>query len=311
MSRLLKILALALGFLLVSAYGYGRVKNPEKRELTLAAREQAPGEFVSLSGGATYYEVAGPDTGRVAILVHGFSVPSYIWDSTFNALAASGHRVYRYDLFGRGWSDRPDAKYDSAMYVNQLDELMDSLHITTKVDLVGLSFGGFVTGRFTAARPARVRTLTLVDPVAQGRTMPGFLKTPVIGEWVWQVTQVPGMAEGQSSDFLHPERYPTWADQYRTQMQFAGFGRSLLRSAINSMTVDFAALYKAVGATGIPVLLIWGKQDQTVPIALADVVRGGIPSVEFFPVDSAGHLPHIEQSATVHARMRSFFAAHP
>ena len=36
------------------------------------------------------------------------------------------------------------------------------------------------------------------------------------------------MADNQLSDFLHPERYPDWADQYRPQMRYKGFGRALL-----------------------------------------------------------------------------------
>jgi len=40
-------------------------------------------------------------------------------------------------------------------------------------------------------------------------------------------------------------------------------------------------------------------------------VRRAIPSLVFFPVDSAGHLPHLEQTALVNARLFDFLAAHP
>ena len=35
-----------------------------------------------------------------------------------------------------------------------------------------------------------------------------------------------------------------------------------------------------------------------------------IPSAEFFPVDSSGHLPHMEQTAVLNARLLSFLASH-
>lgn len=311
MSRLLRIVVLVLVFTVAVAVGVRRWRDPEVATLDDAARAGAPGKFATLSNGTTHYELAGPDTGRVVVLVHGFSVPAYIWDSTSTALSADGYRVVRYDLFGRGWSDRPDAAYDGAMYDAQLNELLDSLHIVGPVDLAGLSFGGYVVTHFAATHPDRVRTLTLVDPVVEGSPLPAVLGVPVLGEWIWQVSRVPTMAEGQASDFLHPEHYPTWVDQYRPQMRYRGFGRALLRSAGTIGHTDFPALFTRVAQANIPVLLIWGRQDQTIKVERSVVVREHIPTVQFVPVDSAGHLPHIEQSALVHARWREFLAEHP
>ena len=311
MSRFVRTTAVAILLAAAVLFGYGTWKNPEREAMTSAARAGVPGRFIALSHGVTHVDVGGPDTGRTVVMVHGFSVPSYIWDSTATALAARGYRVIRYDLYGRGWSDRPDAAYDGAMYDAQLDELLDSLHVTQPIDLMGLSFGGFVTAHYVAGHAARIRTLTLVDPVSAGSAIPGFLTLPIVGAWIWQVTQIPGKAESQASDFLHPEHFPTWADQYRPQMRFNGFGRSLLRSAVTMSHTNFDSLYAGVTKTGVPVLLVWGKQDQTVPIAMSAVVRRNIPSAEFFAVDSAGHLPHMEQTALVNDRLQQFFVANP
>ena len=227
------------------------------------------------------------------------------------ALSAAGYRTVRYDVFGRGWSDRPDGAYDGPMFDRQLDELLDSLHVTGPVDLMGLSYGGFVTGHYTAGHRERVRTLTLVDPVATSSPMASIITTPLLGTWLWQVTRVPGMADNQASDFLHPQDFPGWADRYRPQMRFKGFGRALLRSAVTASSTNFDSLYAGVARTGVPVLLIWGRQDQTVTFDKSEVVRRAIPSLVFFPDDSAGHLPHLEQTALVNARLFDFLAAHP
>lgn len=310
MPRTVRNALIALALLVSGVIGYGFWRDPERSTLDAAARATIPGRFVTLSRGVTHYEVAGPDSGRVVVLVHGFSVPSYIWDSTFQALARTGHRVIRYDLYGRGWSDRPDVAYNGALYDRQLTELLDSLQITQPIDLVGLSFGGFVTAHYAVRHADRLRTLTLIDPVASSRALPDILSKPIIGAWLWQVTQVPALPNGQMSDFLHPERHPTWVAQYRPQMRYRGFGRSLLRSALTMSRIRFDSLYAQVAPTRVPVLLVWGKQDRTVPIELADVVTRSIPGAEFFPVDSAGHLPHIEQAATVNNKLQQFFAAH-
>ena len=83
--------ALSLAVVLGGAAAY-RVRNPERLDLDAAARRQAPGQFLTLGDGVTHYDVAGPDSGQRVVLVHGFSVPSYIWDSTSIALAAAGFR---------------------------------------------------------------------------------------------------------------------------------------------------------------------------------------------------------------------------
>ena len=311
MRRLLGAVVVLLALVIVAAAAYGARMNPEKATLDAAARSGAPGRFIALSRGTTHYDIAGPDSGRVVVLVHGFSVPYYIWDSTAAGLSAAGYRVVRYDLYGRGLSDRPDTEYDGMLYDRQLGELLDSLRITGPVDLVGLSFGGFVTAHYVTGHASRVRTLTLVDPVSQASPVPASLRIPVVGPWLWQVKRVPEMADNQVTDFLHPERHPTWADQYRPQMRFKGFGRALLSTAVFSSGVVYDSLYAGVSRTGIPVLLIWGKQDQTVPFELSEVIRRSIPSVEFVPVDSAGHLPHIEQAQLVTARLAAFLEAHP
>lgn len=304
--RFLRGLALLIVGLLVGGLVYGSLKNPEHLTLDAAARDTAPGKFVGSSLGVTHYEVAGPDTGAVVVLVHGFSVPSYIWDSSFTRLAQAGFRTIRYDLFGRGWSDRPDAAYDGAMYDTQLDELLDSLHVTTPIHLMGLSFGGFVTAHYAATHPARLRTLTLLDPSSATAPSPGVLAWPLLGSWLWQSTVAPHLAEGQPTDFLHPADFPGWADRYRPQMAYRGFGRALLRSRLLLSHTNFDSLFAAAGKSGLPVLLIWGRQDPTVPFANSATVLRNIPQAEFFPVDSSGHLPAMERAPLVNAKIIDF-----
>ncbi len=294
--------------LVVALYVY---RNPEKGALDATARAAAPGSFAALSGGTTHYEAAGPDTGRVAVLVHGFSVPAYIWDSTFKALRDAGYRVIRYDLFGRGYSDRPNAAYDGAFYDRQLNDLLDALKVSEPVDLFGLSFGGYVVAHFATTHPERIRTLTMVDPSSTRAELPWFVTAPGLGAYLFQVVDLPGKAESQSSDFLHPERFPGWADKYRPQMRYKGFGRALYRSMLTLGSADFPGMYATVGTSGMPVLLVWGKQDPTVPFANSAIVQRGIPQLEFFAVDSSGHLPQMEQTAAFNARMLAFLAAHP
>jgi pimeloyl-ACP methyl ester carboxylesterase len=275
--------------------------------LDAGTRADAPGQFVALADGVTHYEVSGPDSGQRVILVHGFSVPSYIWDSTATALAGAGFRVARYDMFGRGYSDRPDVDYTVDLTDRQLVQLLDSLGWQEPVDLVGLSMGGVVTAAFTGRHPERVRSLTLVDPAAgpvgQIATM---FRLPIIGGLVWQTLAVPGMADNQLSDFVAPSRWPDWPDRYRTQMQYRGFGRALRSTLMELATLDLDTVYARVGARGTRSLLIWGKEDSTVSIANAPGVLAAIPQIRFETIERAGHLPHMERTDVVNPLLIGF-----
>lgn len=307
----LRGVALALLLAGLGAAGYYHVRNPEHLTLDAAARQQAPGAFVRLGDGVTHYQVAGPADGRVVVLVHGFSVPAYIWDPTFKALRDAGYRVIRYDLFGRGLSDRPDAAYDGAFYDRQLNELLAALKVDGKVDLFGLSFGGYVTAHYASTHPQRVRTLNLVDPSNAAPTLTWQFSTPLLGRYLFQTGAVPGMADNQNSDFLHPEQFPGWAERYRPQMQYHGFGRALYRSRLALAREDFDAIYAAIARNGTPVHLVWGKQDPTIPVAQAQRIRQAIPGVEYREIDQAGHLPQMEQAAIFNHDMLTYLAAHP
>ena len=50
------------------------------------------------------------------ILIHGVSVPSYYYKKIATSLSQIGYKVYIYDHFGRGFSDRPKIKYNMENY---------------------------------------------------------------------------------------------------------------------------------------------------------------------------------------------------
>ena len=268
-------------------------------------RQTAPGQFVELADGLTHYELAGPDSGQVVILVHGLSVPYYIWDTTFKALVRAGFRVVRYDIFGRGYSDRPDIDYDGALFERQIIDLIYAFDLESPVDLIGLSMGGAVTMRFAANNPELVRKIVLVDPTHEASS------TPVLPEWIGSyglaLSLIPGLAEGQFADFLHPENYPLWAYRYRVQMQYEGFRRAIISTIYEFGPEDHLANYRKVQELRLPVQLIWGVQDQTIDIAGADTVQG-VLDVEFLPIDESGHLPHIEQADIVNPAIVEFLS---
>ena len=142
-----------------------KVKNTEVQDMDEAARKGVPGKFVALNDGVTHYEEAGSADAKTIVLIHGSSVPYYIWDNTYSSLVQQGFRVIKHDEFGRGFSDRPDVAYTPELYRRQLFDLIKGLHVKAPVALAGVSFGGAVATDFAVHHPNLVDKVILVDPV--------------------------------------------------------------------------------------------------------------------------------------------------
>ena len=270
----------------------------ETEELNDITRASAPGSFVQLSDGITHYELGGPENGQPVVSVHGFSVPYFIWDTTFKFLTESGFRVLRYDLFGRGFSDRPKARYDIDLFCKQLRELLDTLGFE-QINLIGLSMGGPITGTFTTRYPKRVQKLVLIDPAgASPVTLPRLLKaltTPGFGELALGLFGRGQLLKDVKSDFYEPKHVKAFVAKYMVQMKYKGFMRALLSTMRNGMLGDFSPTYRKIGKQDTPTLLFWGRDDRTVPFAHSDDVRAAIPQAQFHAFDNCGHIPHYEK----------------
>ncbi len=282
----------------------------ETEDLDEAARASAAGRFVRLPDGYTHYELGGPQDGTVVVLVHGFSVPYFIFDPTFDFLASSGLRVLRYDLFGRGFSDRPRLCYDIDLFCKQLQDLLDILDFDSPVSLVGLSMGGPVAATFTARFPQRVRKLALIDPAgAKAVSLPVMLRAatlPGVGELAIGLFGSVALLRDVASGVFGPDLVAEFQRRYRVQMKYKGFRRALLSTMRYGMLGDFSAAYGAVGQAGTPTLLFWGENDATVPFSYSQAVCAAIPQAVFQPVAGCGHTPHYEKPEEVNPRLLEF-----
>ena len=301
----IKLFLLSLLVIAILAAAYFCVvfitNNQERKTMNAEARKNATGKFIQLTNGITHYQEGGSDTARTVILVHGFSVPYFIWDGTYDSLVQQGFHVIRYDEFGRGFSDRPNIVYDPLLYRKQLFDLINSLKLKTPVSLVCVSFGGAVATDFAVHYPELIDKMVLVDPVYK------FAK-PKDAELVTNYKMAVGhekQASGQLDDFKYPERFPTWVNKYKVQMQYKGFRHALISTRYNYSEDSIIANYHSLSKLNKKVLLIWGKEDQTVPFQYSDSIRQ-IIHVVFFPVDDTRHLPYLEKPSLVNQKIISF-----
>ncbi len=250
--------------------------------------------FINLSKGFTFYKHDNKDSSTVPIiLIHGFSVPSYIWDPTFELLSSKGYNVISLDLFGRGFSENLDQPYTDKLFADQVIELMINLNIDS-AKLVGLSNGGRVISKVAELKPSVVSSLIYVassgfrsvqesnDKSVSSEEVENFIKN-----------NYPTISKGQLEDFKYPENHLGWDEKYEELLKYKGFAKALISTRKNHYTMD--DIHKKIQESGIPVYTIWGDSDKVV---VYDEFEKRIDSLmpkrkEFFILES-GHLPHME-----------------
>jgi pimeloyl-ACP methyl ester carboxylesterase len=283
----------------------------EIKEINEFTRPNMNGSFISLEDGITHYELGGNEDRPSIVLVHGFSVPYFIFDTTFEHLCNSGFRVLRYDLFGRGFSDRPKLNYDIHLFVRQLKDLLDTLDLK-KIHLLGLSMGGPITAAFIDKYPEYVRSHILIDPAgAQPIGFSRMLKVataPILGELIFGLFGSKNMIKNIASDLFTAELVKSFQEKYQVQMQYAGFKRAILSTVRNNMLGSFLDVYEKIGKSSKPTLLFWGRLDATIPFEHSKDILKAIPQTQFQVIENCGHVPHYEKPEEVHPILLEFLA---
>jgi len=153
MAKLMKLLVVLFSVIIAAIIGSYMLAGWNEIELDDAARANAPGAFLDTTQGKIHYQWYGEEDAPTIVMVHGFSTPGFIYRQNADALAAAGFRVLTFDHLGRGWSDRPQTRYDDQFYERELLDVLDGLNVTQPIGLVGLSMGGLTTSYFAARHP--------------------------------------------------------------------------------------------------------------------------------------------------------------
>ena len=266
------------------------IKNQDFRDEVL---NKSNGEYVELSDGYTYFEEANQESklGNV-VLVHGYSIPSYIMETTFNSLKEKGYRVIMMDLFGRGFSDNPNLPQTDFLRANQVIELMEYRGIKNAV-LVGLSNGGRIISKIADLVPNKVNSLFYIASA-------GFFEHEELSDKSVSQEEIdnfikgyPGLSESQKNDFFNPEKFPNWSKKYDELLTHYGFAEALISTTKNSVSLD-EAHYK-IHFLDIPVYTFWGRYDNVVVYDLfKDRLEEMLPNRKEYFIENAGHLPHME-----------------
>lgn len=231
---------------------------------------------------------------RTLVLLHGGGGTGRAWLSQLIHLGDHDWRILAPDMPGFGRSDW----FESVRHMEDISPILfdwlSALHVDAAV-LGGNSMGGRVAMSMASRQPNRVTGLIILDSV--GLALPNV---PVINPLTLPQS---GYTAGLVYD---PARYKS-RTPYRTldDARELNRGRSAFARYVDGDHIrpdpdlDLARLT-------MPSLLIWGREDQIVPLAYGKALDAALTRSELLVIDQCGHLPHIEEPEITNRAIRDF-----
>jgi pimeloyl-ACP methyl ester carboxylesterase len=258
-------------------------------------------------GGVIRYDVQG--NGPPLVLVHGTPWSSFNWRHIIPALA-HWWTVFFYDLLGYGQSEKRSGQDVSlATQTQVLRALLDHWGLDLPF-IVGHDFGGTTILRTHLLEYQDFRKIALIDPVAIApwgspffthvknhpqafEGLPAYIHEAIVSAYVQGATFRP-MDTETLSGIVKPWLGPIGQNAFYRQMA----------QADQRYTDEIEPKYRTITR---PVLLLWGEQDQWIPIAQGRQLHEAIPTSEFYAIPCAGHLVQEDAPALLIAYLMEFF----
>ena len=253
--------------------------------------------------------------GEPLVLVHGFGTKHQGWKFQIPYFAQK-MTVIALDNRGSGKSSRPDYPYTMDMFVEDVKNLLESLGITDKIHLCGISMGGMIVQNFALKYPEKLKTLILcatgawldVDAMIDGlKSMEEENLSPeekIIN--MLPFTHSRAFSRKLQADkelfdsikddaiFITPTRDPTCIQDYVNQ------GAAINNSDTRELLDDIKT----------PTLILVGNRDRLVPVHNSKFLHEQIPNSRLEILKGLGHGLTIESPDDVNSLMWNFIKEH-
>lgn len=254
-------------------------------------------QTVEVDGHTLQYLQLGEGDATPIVFAHGFGGDLDNWLFTTEKLSQE-RPTYAVDLPGHGASGKDVSSFDEL--VAALAGFLDAVELD-RVHLVGHSMGGAVALHVAADHPDRVASLTLIDSVGLGAEInadyiDGFIEASrrrdLMGVLQLLFADASLVTRQLVEDVLKYKRKDgvDAALRHLADDMFAG-GRQ---------AVD---LRDELAALDAPVLVIWGADDQIIPVGHVEDLPEG---VQVHVLDGQGHSPHMEAANHVNRLIGQF-----
>lgn len=252
---------------------------------------------------------------QIAMLIHGWSSSWYAM-SPLIGLMSQRFRVLAVDLPGYGKSPKLNKRTTIEDYVDLLADLLES-ESDGPVVLIGHSMGGMISLHLAIKYPALVERMVLICPTITGKlsTYINLVVFPVtlaeslpFSKYISKAIE--GAIVGLTDRIMRPASFAertgiTQEDYHRIRADARRPDQGQVRAECFSAMRD-NDLSPRIQNTETPALVLWGAEDNTVPLRDAGVVADEWPMADLRILPKAGHWPHFEQPDNIKRLIASF-----
>jgi pimeloyl-ACP methyl ester carboxylesterase len=258
--------------------------------------------------GSTFIRISGKPGSRNLVLLPSGNASSLIWMQNIAGLSQS-FRVYSVDnIYDIGRSVYTKVMKSPDDFVFWLDDLCNGLGLMDSVNLVGYSYGGWITSYYTLKRPQRLARVILVAPAAT--------ICPLPAEWAWR-----GILSALPHRIFMKKMMVDWLFADITAKKDS-VSRAIVDNSISDalMSLKCFKFKMLVPPTilsdnelkqiKVPMLLLIGEHEKINPPlkAMARCTRVA-PGIKVRIIKGAGHDLPLVQSEEVSVAIRDFFNA--
>ncbi len=314
LKKLLKLIALLAAVIAIAltAFWFSRPADLSFEDLRASVPHSESSHSATIDGVRLHYQAKG--AGTPLVLLHGFTSSTYSWKDVFEPLSKS-FRVIAVDLKGFGFSAKPDGDYTRRAQAMLIAHLLDHLKIE-KAWLCGNSMGGEVALNLALRHPERVAGLVLIDSggvevEGSGSLAPGYLLIPGVGRLLMALalTSDKLVREGLEKSFYDDTKVTAeLVAVYHRPLKTRGGQLASLRARTQFGQFPIEA---ELGSVTAPALLIWGAEDELIPVAAGRKMNALIKNSQLVVIEKCGHLPQEEMPGRVVAEITKFIEAHP
>ena len=254
-----------------------------------------------------------PDGVRLAINAVGRGMPVVRTPTWFNHLEFDWHvqfrgalyrflaervRLIRYDGRGNGLSDRYVPGISFAGFEQDLETVVDALHLP-QYALLGISQGGPIAIAHAVRHPERVSRLVLNGAYALGRNKRGSAKDHETGQ-----AQLTLMRHGwgdEHSAFLRTFSmlyFPSAsAEELRALAELQRMAMSAEAAVKLRLACDDIDVVDLLPRVSVPTLVLHSRYDNAVPCEEGRRLAAAIPNARFVALESENHVPLPDEPA--------------
>jgi pimeloyl-ACP methyl ester carboxylesterase len=264
-------------------------------------RQGVKSDYIEAGGYRLHYFEAGAADGTPLVLVHGLGARGEDWGAMIPSLAAQGFHVYVPDLLGYGRSPKPDVSYSISLQEQTVAAFMQAVHVS-KADVGGWSMGGWVAMKLALDHPEMVDRLIVYDSA-------GLYFPATFGPELFTPSDPAGVRKLIAILTPKPRVIPDFAAEAMVR-KLQGNAWVVNRSTA-SMIGGRDLLDFRLHDISQPMLIVWGAQDELIPLASGEAIHREVPQSVLDIVGGCGHLAPAECAKPVLEGTVEFLRSQP